>query len=150
MASAKYVHTNLIARDWRKLVQFYCDVFGCVPKPPERDLSGKWLDEQTGLQSAHLTGMHIILPGFGASGPTLEIFSYDQLRQSETPVPNQPGFTHIAFLVTDADEALRQVIAHGGGQVGPIASTEVTGVGRLQVVYARDPEGNMVELQHWD
>jgi predicted enzyme related to lactoylglutathione lyase len=31
---AKYVHTNLMTRDWRKLVEFYSSVFGCIPKPP--------------------------------------------------------------------------------------------------------------------
>ena len=25
----KYVHTNIISRDWRRLAQFYEDVFGC-------------------------------------------------------------------------------------------------------------------------
>ena len=37
---AKYVHTNLIARDWKRLIRFYIDVFGCEPKGPERDMSG--------------------------------------------------------------------------------------------------------------
>ena len=41
------------------------------------------------------------------------------------------------------------VIAAGGGTVGKIAVTEVDGVGVLRVVYARDPEGNIVELQKW-
>lgn len=41
---AKYVHTNLIARDWKRLVRFYREVFGCEPKGPERDLSAAWLD----------------------------------------------------------------------------------------------------------
>lgn len=44
---AKYAHTNLTARDWRRLARFYCEVFNCVPKGPERDLSGLWLDELT-------------------------------------------------------------------------------------------------------
>ena len=34
---ARYAHTNLIARDWRRLSDFYVRVFGCVPVPPERD-----------------------------------------------------------------------------------------------------------------
>jgi len=41
------------------------------------------------------------------------------------------------------------VIAGGGGTVGEIATAEVKGVGLLHVVYARDPEGNIVELQRW-
>jgi predicted enzyme related to lactoylglutathione lyase len=33
----RYVHTNLIARDWRKLAAFYQLVFGCLPVPPEME-----------------------------------------------------------------------------------------------------------------
>ena len=50
----KYAHTNLIAADWQKHAQFYIDVFGCKLKPPERDLSDKWVEELTGLNSAHI------------------------------------------------------------------------------------------------
>jgi len=51
--------------------------------------------------------------------------------------------------VDDVNEALEAVIAAGGGAVGEIATTEVKGVGLLRVVYVRDPEGNIVELQKW-
>lgn len=146
---ARYVHTNLTGRDWRALVRFYCEVFGCKPKPPERDLSGVWLDDLTGLSSAHLTGMHLALPGFGEGGPTLEIFSYDQMVSGERPVTNEPGFGHLAFLVGNVDEALKAVLAAGGGVVGKSVVTTVPGVGVLRVVYARDPEGNILELQNW-
>ncbi len=49
---AKYVHTNLIARDWRALAQFYTQVFGCTPVPPERNLSGEVLERGTGVPGA--------------------------------------------------------------------------------------------------
>jgi predicted enzyme related to lactoylglutathione lyase len=32
--SPRYVHTNLIARDWRALAKFYTGVFGCEFVPP--------------------------------------------------------------------------------------------------------------------
>jgi len=51
---AKYVHTNLIARDWKRLVRFYCEVFGCEPAGPERDMSGGWLDSLTSLPNAQV------------------------------------------------------------------------------------------------
>lgn len=146
---AKYVHTNLIARDWKRLVRFYCEVFGCEPKGPERDLCAAWLDRVNGVPNAHLRGVHLRLPGYGDDGPTLEIFSYDQLIQRELPRANESGFAHIAFAVDDVDQALQAVIAAGGGAVGEIATAEVNGVGLLRVVYARDPEGNIVELQKW-
>jgi len=147
---ATYVHTNLIARDWKRLVRFYIDVFGCEPKAPERDMSGAWLDNVTSLWNAHLSGVHLRLPGYCDDGPTLEIFSYDELNERGMPVANQCGFAHIAFAVDDVDQALEAVIAAGGGAVGKIATTEVDGVGLLRVVYARDPEGNIVELQKWN
>jgi len=146
---AKYVHTNLIARDWKRLVQFYREVFGCEPKGPERDLSAAWLDRVNSMSNAHLRGVHLRLPGYDQDGPTLEIFSYDQLIQRGLPGANECGFGHIAFAVDDVDEALKAVIAAGGGAVGEIASAEVKGVGQIRLVYARDPEGNIVELQKW-
>ena len=146
---AKYVHTNLIAKDWKRLVRFYSDVFGCQPKGPERNMSGGWLDSVNAVPNAHLTGVHLRLPGYGDDGPTLEIFGYDQLIESELPAANRSGFAHIAFAVDNVDEALQAVIDAGGGAVGNIAATKVDGVGALRVVYARDPEGNIIELQKW-
>ena len=89
------------------------------------------------------------LPGYGDTGATLEIFSYDDMPEKQLPMPNEPGFAHIAFAVDDVEKALETVISAGGCSVGEIATTEVDGVGSLQVVYARDPEGNVVELQKW-
>lgn len=146
---ARFVHLNLTAQDWRRLARFYCEVFGCVPKPPERNHAGRWLDDLTALTGARVTGLHLRLPGFDADGPTLEIFSYDEMRAANLPVANEPGFGHIAFAVDDVDAALDEVIAAGGSSVGRVCSTVVSGVGTLHVVYARDPEGNIVELQRW-
>ena len=103
----------------------------------------------TSLRNAHLTGVHLRLSGYADDGPTLEVFSYDQLVDGEMPAANQCGFAHIAFAVDDVDQALQAVIAAGGGTVGKVTTTEVDGVGLLRVVYARDPEGNIVELQKW-
>src|SRR5437867_10919337 len=130
---AKYVHTNLIARDWKRLVRFYREVFGCEPKVP----------------NARLRGIHLRLPGYDDDGPTLEVFGYDQLIERGLPRANECGFGHIAFAVENVDEALQAVIAAGGGAVGEIATADVKDVGLLRVVYARDPEGNIVELQKW-
>jgi len=112
-------------------------------------MSGAWLDELTSLRDAHFTGVHLRLPGYGDDGPTLEIFSYDRLIESERPEANRCWFGHVALAVVDVDEALEAVIAAGGGAVGNIETTKVEGVGTLRVVYSRDPEGNIVELQKW-
>ena len=80
---ARYVHTNLIARDWRALARFYEDVFGCAVVPPERDFSGPELEAGSAVPRARLQGAHLRLPGHGSDGPTLEIFQYSELARAE-------------------------------------------------------------------
>ena len=46
-----FVHVNIISRDWKKLAEFYINVFDCKPLWPERDLNGKWLDDATGIEN---------------------------------------------------------------------------------------------------
>lgn len=147
--AVRYAHTNLVARDWRRLADFYVDVFGCRPVPPERDAQGHWLDRATGLRGAHLRGVHLRLPGYGADGPTLEVFSYDDPRPQTEPSADRLGFGHVAFQVDDVAATLDRLLAAGGERLGEVARTDVPGAGRLELVYARDPEGNVVELQAW-
>ena len=145
----KYVHTNLVARDWKKLAKFYVKVFACKTKPPERNLKGRWLDSLTTVKNAHVKGIHLSLPGYREDGPTLEIFQYSPNSAGVRGV-NRPGFGHIAFAVENVQMALTKVKRHGGGAVGELISTEIRGVGKIEVVYARDPEGNIIELQKWE
>lgn len=146
---ARYVHTNLIAHDWKTLAQFYEQVFGCRSVPPERDLAGPWLEEATGVPNAHIRGAHLRLPGYGEEGPTLEIFQYNWQEEDLATSINRPGYAHIAFLVDDVGSASDAVIAAGGGTVGEVVSLKVPGAGTVTFVYVTDPEGNIIELQSW-
>lgn len=147
--SAKFRHTNIVARDWRRLAKFYEEVFGCEPLEPERDFGGGWLDSLTGLKKAWIRGQHLRLPGCGPDGPTLEIFEYDQQAEKLPAVANRPGFTHIAFEVDEVEAALAAVRERGGGVLGETVTIDVAGAGKISLVYATDPEGNIVELQRW-
>lgn len=147
--ATKYAHTNLIAKDWKRLSAFYQEVFGCVPIPPERDLSGEWLDRATGLKEAHITGEHLLLPGYGVEGPTLEIFNYDSLSEHESNLPNRTGFSHIAFAVDDVPATAEAIFERGGSASGELIERDIPGVGRLIFQYVTDPEGNIIEIQNW-
>ena len=98
---SRYVHTNMVARNWQSLAAFYVDVFGCVPVPPERHLSGEWLDRATALPNAHIDGVHLRLPGHGEDGPTLEVFQYSEEEPSGAAACNRRGYGHLAFEVED-------------------------------------------------
>lgn len=145
----RFAHTNIIARDWRSLSKFYIRVFGCTVKPPQRNLAGEWLDQATGLHGAALEGAHLLLPGHGDSGPTLEIFSCRNMRERPPIAANCTGLTHIAFEVEDVDRTLDEAMENGGETLGVITERTIDGAGDLKFVYFRDPEGNIVEIQSW-
>lgn len=146
---ARFVHTNLIARDWRRLSEFYRDVFGCRPVPPERHYSGGDLERGTGVHDSDLHGVHLRLPGYGGDGPTLEIYTYTVLQEGPSPAVNRPGLGHIAFSVDDVPGAREAVLAAGGSAVGEVVTLQLATGARVTWCYVRDPEGNIVELQSW-
>jgi predicted enzyme related to lactoylglutathione lyase len=146
---ARYVHTNLIAADWRRLADFYIQVFGCTPVPPERDYQGASLDAGTGLAGAHLRGLHLRLPGVGEDGPTLEVFNYNPLQTKPATAVNRPGFGHIAFAVEDVAAARAEVLAAGGHPVGEVVTLQTADGRTVTWCYVTDPEGNVIELQAW-
>ena len=147
--AAKYVHTNLIAVDWRALADFYREVFGCTPVPPERDFQGEQLEAGTAIAGAHLRGMHLRLPGCGENGPTLEIFNYNVLENAGKKAVNRPGYGHIAFSVDDVAEARKNVLQCGGRAVGEVVTMQVASGMKVTWCYVTDPEGNIIELQSW-
>ena len=149
MNQIKFAHTNIIAKDWKKLAQFYIDVFDCKPVYPERDLSGEWIDEITKIPNVRIKGIHLTLPGYN-DGPTLEILEYNTfLKRENDPLVNEQGFGHIAFHVDDVEETLNKLIANGGDKYGELIEKNIDGLGTLEVIYAKDLEGNIIEIQNW-
>ncbi len=145
----KFVHTNIIAKDWRRLAQFYIDVFDCEPMYPERDLSGEWIEKITNIPNVAIKGIHLRLPGY-TNGPTLEIFEYNKLSTlDKKPLINDPGFSHIAFHVNDIEEILQKLISNGGEPYGELIEKEYDEIGILKVMYTKDIEGNIIEIQNW-
>ncbi|MFC2137564.1 VOC family protein [Bacteroidota bacterium] len=111
MNKIKFVHINIIAKDWKKLAQFYVDVFGCEPVYPERDLSGEWIDKLTNISNVKINGKHLKLPGY-KGGPTIEIFEYNKIsKNNNLHLINDKGFSHIAFYVDNVEEVLDKLIA---------------------------------------
>ena len=146
---ARYGHTNLIARDWRRVAAFYEKLFGCQVVLPERDYAGPTLEAGTGVSGSTVRGVHLRLPGYGPTGPTLEIYTYSIEEDGPLPAVNRPGFAHIAFQVDSVEEARREVLAAGGSAVGEVVTLTTATGARVIWCYVTDPEGNIVELQSW-
>ncbi len=145
----RYAHTNLIASDWRCLCRFYEEIFACVPVSSERDHHGPHIDQLTAIPGARIFGRHLRLPGHGDNGPTIEIFQFEKNVDGPKPALNRPGLAHLAFEVPDIDSKRTQILALGGRDLGQLVTIDIAGAGKLSLIYMTDPEGNIVELQHW-
>jgi predicted enzyme related to lactoylglutathione lyase len=146
---ARYVHTNLIARDWGRLARFYQEVFGCRVLKPERHYRGPDLERGTGVRGSELHGVHLLLPGYGDEAPTLEIYTYTALQEGPTPEVNRPGLGHIAFSVDDVPGARQAILSSGGSAVGETVTLQTATGEHVTWCYMRDPEGNILEVQSW-
>ena len=112
-------------------------------------MSGEWIDRITMIRDVHIEGIHLRLPGY-ENGPTLEIFSYSDNKAVNKEVQvNNYGFAHIAFHVEDVDESLDRLLKYGGSKYGQLVEKEMKDLGILTIIYAKDPEGNIVEIQNW-
>lgn len=144
----RYVHTNIIAKDCQKLINFYKEVFRCKTIGETRNLRGEWLDRLTGISNAHIVGEHLCLPGYEEDHPTLEIFSYDTMENADSSL-NKCGIAHLAFEVDDVEKTLQLLLQKGGSQIGEVVKTKYEDGRKAVFVYATDCEGNIVELQSW-
>ena len=146
----RYVHTNIIAKDCEKLIEFYKEVFGCRSIGEKRDLRGVWLDKMTGIHNAHIVGEHLVMPGYDEKHPTIEIFSYDQMEGNFTHQINTYGIAHLAFEVDNVAETLEMVLSKGGRMIGELVHAEYEDGRKAIFVYVTDIEGNILELQSWN
>ena len=147
----RYTHTNINAYDWRKLSQFYKDVFGCYTVGPMRDLKGDWFERCTGVKGAAVMGEHIALPGYPEDiAPTFEIFTYTVPEGEKTADINSYGFAHVCFMVDDVEATFEKFKAHGGSSYGELVKSYYPSLDKtITIVYAKDPEGNAVEIMNW-
>jgi len=137
----RYLHTNIVAKDWRKISQFYQDVFGCKPMDPQRNYSGEWIENAHGIKGVEVEGEHIELPGYGEDGPTFEIFSFKPEGTQGPLKMYDYGFAHICFEVDDIGETLRMIEGCGGTIISTFPDNY-----NERCVFTKDPEGNIVEI----
>jgi len=146
----KYIHTNLTVEDLEGISEFYQKVFGCIPVRSPDDLDGQWVEDITAVKNAAIRYVHLTLPGYGPEGPELELIQYRNEVSHPEKISNCSGYGHIAFSVDDVQDVLQKIVQEGGGVIGEVVKTEVPNRGVLTEVYVTDPEGNIIELQHYD
>lgn len=142
---SKLLHVNINAKDWKKVAAFYEEVFGCVPMPPEKKISGDYASGLTGLEGADIEGMVLAFPD-DLDGTQLEIFQYNIQDDRASGTINMTGIGHIAIDVDDIDAVTEKLIAAGGSYVGKQIHRTYSDKPDLFIHYVRDCEGNIIEL----
>lgn len=146
----KYVYTNIICKDYRKLADFYIGVFECEQDGEEFEIDSEWLVRGVQVKDAKLKGVNLKLPGNSENGPTMELLQYTEMeKRPESIVANRQGYGHIAFKVDDIESVLAKAIDNGGKEFGEIVKNELENE-ILTFVYITDPEGNIVELMKFE
>ncbi len=137
-------HVSLTARNVEGLAAFYVNTFGFVVKRELRSFSGVKYSRGNGLNGISISSIWLHLPEHPM--PFLEIMSYSQSTDRGTPAVNDPGFGHLALLVKNLEESCADVLSCGGSMQGDVTNLGSEGAPIL-VVYVRDPEGNVIELE---
>ena len=134
-------HPGITVPDLDAGVAFYSQLLGyevVVRSAWEKD--NKHFNQIVGLQGS--AARFCMLKGANAY---LELFEYSApAPKSGTSAQqaNALGIRHLAFLVSDVEEALRRCVELGGSKMNEPSVVP----GRAAAVYCRDPFGNLLEL----
>ena len=135
----KIRHIGLVAKDIDLLVRFYTSVFEL--KIVDRKVeSGIFIERLVGIPEAQLEWAKLV----DANGIMVEILHYHSHNDYSaiTCQATKPGTFHIAFTVESVEQTQR-CICNEGGQSGPLQTNPE---GNVRVFYAKDPEGNQIEI----
>lgn len=140
----RLLHVSLTARDADALSSFYRETLGFVARRPPRRLHGETVSRGNGVPNSDIWAIWLNQPD--QQGPFLEIMEYGETVERPSPAVNEPGYAHLAFEVEDLQATIEKVLQSGGSMQG-----EVTNFGTQKqphlIVYVRDPEGNILELE---
>ncbi len=135
-------HTGFVVSNIEKFINFYIG-FGLklISRKVEE---GEYIDNLVGLNNVKLEWAKLSLP----DGSIIELLQYHThtdptYKEGVVQLSYRMGCSHIAFTVTNIEEAIKYICSSGGSikknyQVSPDA--------RVKVAYCYDMEGNILEI----
>jgi catechol 2,3-dioxygenase-like lactoylglutathione lyase family enzyme len=135
-------HIGITVSDIDRSISFYRDVLGFEVGEKLR-VGGEIFEKVTGVQ-----GAEIDIAFVRAHGQFLELLSYVK-PEGRTPSRLRacdPGFMHVAFKVKDLENVVASIEAHGFEPMNSIQTVAEGPAKGLRVIYARDPDGVVLEF----
>jgi catechol 2,3-dioxygenase-like lactoylglutathione lyase family enzyme len=133
-------HTGLVVADLEGALHFWCDLLGFrVSRRMEE--SGPHIDAMMGLANVRVTTVKLAAPDNNLV-ELLHFHSHPD-KPAWEGAPFSTGLTHIALTIDDLDAAVVRLSANG---VTFPAAPQLSPDGYAKVIYARGPEGLLLEL----
>ena len=143
MIPPKLHHVGFTVGDLEASIAFYRALLGCRIRERSQS-SGAELEALSGVPGIHIVTADLETP----AGDLLELVQYTaplggRLAQDR----NQPGHTHVGFLVEDVDAAYDRLVALGTTPTSrPITIVEPGSAwDGTRALYACDPDGRTIE-----
>tara|TARA_B110000438_G_scaffold302176_1_gene359075 strand:- start:5125 stop:5559 length:435 start_codon:yes stop_codon:yes gene_type:complete len=133
-------HIGLVVTNLEESKEFWCDLLG-FKLVKQMEESGPHIDAMMGLVDVRVTTAKIKCP----DGMILELlyFKSHPDKPSWLGTPFSTGLTHIAFTVENLQETYDKLTKVG---VTFPASPQTSPDGTVEVIYAKGPEGILLEL----
>jgi catechol 2,3-dioxygenase-like lactoylglutathione lyase family enzyme len=138
-------HVGLSTPDLDRLLEFYRDVMGF-----EVVMSTQWRDREIVDRMVGLQGSAARQVMLKAGNAFLELFEYESPTPRPAVADRNPadhGYTHFCIDVVDIDAEYERLSKSAMTFHAPPPTVDELGQRRLRAIYARDPDGNIVELQ---
>lgn len=144
MAIINAHHTSFSVIDMRETLAFYCDLLGFEIVNERPAVTEAYFREIVGFPDAVVYAVLLRIPG---SDHLLELLEYKHPRGIPQDLrPNNPGSSHIAYIVDDL-LALYPALQKAGVEFvsAPVALDAGPNSGGL-ALYMKDPNGIIIEL----
>lgn len=136
-------HVSIATPNLERMMAFYSTFLG--GQEPRHvggwiKVSGETVDKVSGLD-----GSEIEMAWFQLRNLEIEIFQYHSHPTSAPAKPrpvDAPGYNMIVFDVSDIDAARKRLVDAGG-----TIATEIGSMDGGQILFGRDPDGNLIGLQ---
>ena len=138
-------HVAICTSDLDGLAAFYTDVMGF-----EQVMKTEWSDRPLVDRMIGLTDSAARQIMLRAGNAYLELFQYSAPVGTVADPERNPasqGYTHFCIDVTDIDAEYERLSTNGMTFHSPPPTVEEMGASKMRAIYARDPDGNIVELQ---
>ena len=133
-------HVGLVVNDLEAALKFWCGAMGFVVTRQMEEV-GPHIDAMMGLRDVRVTTSKLSAP----DGNILELLCFHSHPDKTSWVgqPYSTGFTHIALTVNNLNDTYAEL--KKSGVIFP-AEPQVSLDGTAKVIYAKGPEGVLIEL----